>query len=693
VSVAAASLRPLFEPRSIAFVGASRNPASLGRRALRHVIRHGYAGDVHLVHPTADEIEGIAAVRSLDALDAPPDLVFVCTDGDRVLGVIEEAVDAGVPAVAAIAASGAIVSQRDEVLELLGNGTRMLGPNAPGFLSLDPPVTPHISNFLNRPKLQSAPIGLITHSGAVGGVLGDQLLRAGVGLDWLICTGNEFDVGMGECLEYLAERDLRAIGLFVEAVRDREAFLRGLARAAEHGIRVLAVKVGRSAAGARQALTHTGALTGDSALFERELIDAGGTLCDSLEELASALAVASLPAPPVRSVAVAAASGGLAGLIGDLAARAGVAVPDLGDLPNPWDTDVQILDDPEGAADRWRAMLERPEVGAGLLGLGSLPDAAMLRIADALAARPVGKPVVIVPGAGMPAEVLERLRGQAISIPDARLAVEALAWRTEGVDGPPAAPHSASAQGESAGDGSASGAAGATSPPDAGGGLAVVAAEDEAKRLLAAAGVPVPNGRAVATAAAAADFAAGARPPFVLKCLRPALAHKAAAGGVRLGLDADPDAIAAAWSEMAAAVEAATGKPLEAALIEEQASPGLELIVAAAHDPDHGAYLTVGAGGGGVERDPDVAHLLLPADRAAVERALAGLRVGGALGQAAAAAGDDGPAPAALVDVVLAVGRVAAERPGATVEVNPVILPFGGPPIAVDCVIAEDRGD
>lgn len=662
------SLEPLFAPRSIAFVGISRTPSSLGRRAMRHVLQHGFAGDVHLVHPQAAEIDGIAAVRSIAEIEPLPDLVFICTDGDRVVQVIEEAVDAGVPAIAAIAASGSVIHAKDEIRALLErSGARLLGPNSPGYLSVNPSVAPHISNFVSRAELPSAPIGLISHSGAVGGILGDHLVDYGVGLDWLICTGNEFDVGMGECLQFLAQRDLRAIGLFVEAVRDRAAFQRGLQLAAERNLAVLAVKVGRSAAGVRQAMTHTGALAGDSALFERALIDAGGVLCDDLEDLAARLAIATLPRPRVRSVAVGAASGGLAGALGDLAVRSGVAVPDLIDLPNPWDTDVQIVEDPPAAALRWRAMLSRDEIGAGMLGFGSLPDATWAEIIEAFLADPVDKPVVFVPAAGMPSAGLQRLRGRVITVQDGSTAANALAWSMRGADAPPATNASAASH------------TGRVSIDELAG-----------KQLLRDAGVHVPEGAAVESVAEAISFAARADGPFVLKCLRPELTHKAAAGGVRLGLTGGSDELTEAWTQMAAAVERSTGTPMRAALLEQMVAPGLELIVSVSHDVDYGPYLTIGAGGAEVEHDADVAHRLLPADDVCIEDALAGLRIGGATRQAAVARGESGPAPRALVALVGAVTRLAAAHPGWSIEINPVIVPFSAAPVAVDCVITGD---
>jgi acetate---CoA ligase (ADP-forming) len=681
-------LEPLFAPRSVAVVGVSRDPGSLGRRALRHLLAHGFAGEVHVVHPSFEgEIEGNATVRSIAAIEPAPDLAFVCAGGDKVLPILTEAVAAGVGALAVIAASGAIVEQRDEVRALLdGTGVRLLGPNMPGFLSVRPPVAPHISNFVSRERLDPAPIGVIAQSGAVGGVIGELLSEAGVGLDWLISTGNEFDLALGECLEFLAERKLRAIGLFVESVRDPDAFRRGLARAAERGVAVLATKVGRSAAGERQAMTHTGALTGDSALFERELARHGGALCDDLEELAARLAVVTLPRPRRRSVAVAAASGGLAGLIGDLAVSRGLPVPDLGgeNLSNPWDTDVEIVDDPPGAVAYWRRVLDQEEVGSGILGFGSFPEAQLQAVADELTAAPVEVPLVLCAAAGMPAAVRESLRGTAVSLGSPRVAVAALEWWTRGAPGV--------AEGTGTGDSRSPGPAALD--------------EAEAKRRLAASGVAVPWSAAAESAAEAATLAGEREGPVVLKCLRPALLHKATAGGVALNLRG-PEEVERAWTEMAVAIQAATGEPMTAALLEQQLPAGLELIASADTDPDYGPFLTVGAGGGEVERDPDVTHILLspnPADPPvechplvhsrqggvdpeAISEALSGLRIAGALRQAAVHRGEDGAAPAALVRLLEGIAAAAAEN-RAGVEVNPVILPLGaGDPVAADCVM------
>jgi acetyl-CoA synthetase len=288
----------------------------------------------------------------------------------------------------------------------------------------------------------------------------------------------------------------------------------------------------------------------------------------------------------------------------------------------------------------------------------------MTRIATALSQAGIDKPFVLVPAAGMPAQALEPLRGIAIAVPETASAMAALDWWTRGAPG-------AAAEATHAGP------------------ALVEVDEAAAKATLAGLGVATPRGVAVGSSAEAVEFASSEPGRYVLKCLRPAFAHKAAVGAVRLGLTSDE--VAAAWEDMAEAVEAAAGEPMTQALIEEQVAPGLELIVSVGHDDDYGPYLTIGAGGSAVETEADVVHRLLPVQRDDIEAALAQLRIAGALGHAARSGGSEGVAPADLVDLIETLARVGTERHGITIEINPVIVPLGwGASVAVDCLLIDD---
>jgi acyl-CoA synthetase (NDP forming) len=658
-------LTALLEPRSIAMIGVSRREDNLARRALRNLRDHGYRDAIYVIHPSAAEIDGFEAVPSIADLDPAPNLGVICTDGDKALGLIEEAAEAGVEAFVVLAGTGTIVDEAERLREILDrSGARLLGPNSPGFVSASPPVAAHISHFLSRRRLRPAPLGVIAQSGAVGGALADRLLEWEVGLDWLICTGNEQDLGAGEALGFLAPRGLAAVGLFLETVRDLEEFRDGLDSAAASGTRVLAVKVGESAAGQRQALTHSGALTGMSELFAQELATRGGSQCADLDELYACLAVATLPPPTTRSLAVAATSGGLAGLLGDLVVARGMDVPELRGLSNPWDTEGVVLEDPRECAKRWAERLADAEVGAGVLGLSALGEDVVDALVEELTKLDIEKPFVIVPAAGMEPAAMARLAGVAVAVPDARSAVAALAWWT--ADAP-------SSGGRRTGHGT----------------QLTQTNEAEAKAELRRLGLVVPDGKVVRAPGEAFDYADGRDGPFVLKCLEPALAHKAAAGGVRLGLAGTAPELSEAWDEMSGQIESSAGRRMEAALIEEQIAPGLEFLLAIGHDPDYGPYLTLAAGGSKVEQDADIAHRLLPSGkRVDFAAAFAELRIAPALEQAARLRGEAGPVPMDLLRMTEVLADLAAERPGIGAEINPVILPLGGgPPVAVDCIL------
>jgi hypothetical protein len=143
---------------------------------------------------------------------------------------------------------------------------------------------------------------------------------------------------------------------------------------------------------------------------------------------------------------------------------------------------------------------------------------------------------------------------------------------------------------------------------------------------------------------------------------------------------------------MSEELERRTGQTLESALVEEQLAGGLELLVSVGWEERHGAFLTLGSGGASVERQGDVAHRLLPADRDSVEAAFVCLSIGASLAQAARLRGEEGAVPAELVELALALARIAAAKPGVTIECNPVLLPVSaGPPVALDCVVVERR--
>ncbi|MFN8217108.1 MAG: CoA-binding protein [Solirubrobacterales bacterium] len=432
-------LRQLFYPDSIAVVGASRDPRNIGHRYLVHLLEHGYPAErIQVVHPSGEEVAGRPAVSSVGELEGAVDLGLILTAGDRVPELLEQLGEHGVGGVNVFANDGAVISEPARLCEIAKRtGTRILGPNSPGYISVQPDVAAHATQMLSTVRLAHGPVGVISHSGAIGGIVGRSMLECGAGFDTLICTGNEIDLELGECLEFLAtERELRAVGLFVETIRDVESFRRGLRAARAAGTKVCALKVGWSEAARRAAAGHTGADAGRVDLFEAELRREGATLCRDLAEMVAMLAVSSLPAPGPGGLLIGATSGGLTSVLGDTTTAAGLPVPALEGFDNPWDTDIQVVHEPELTGEEWMRELAREEVAAGVLALSAQPDRVMAGLAAGMSRSPAGKPMVVIPYAGLAPEMIAEMPAEAIVWEDAAGACRALAWALGGAEPP-----------------------------------------------------------------------------------------------------------------------------------------------------------------------------------------------------------------------------------------------------------------
>jgi predicted CoA-binding protein len=621
-AVVDASLRALFRPKTVALVGVSRDPRNLGHRYLRHLLAHGFPPEhLQIVHPSAREVLGIATVPGVDDLAEVPDVALVLTPGGPVPELVSELVGAGVRAFNVFANDGPVIDDPDALRSLLRpDGARLLGPNSPGFISAAPPVAAHASQFLGSATLRSRPVGIISHSGAIGGIVARALLEAGSGFDSLICTGNEIDLGLGECLHYLvSEEQPRAIGLFIESVRDFDYFRAGLALAAERGIRVCALKVGWSEAAQRAAHEHTGAETGRVDLFEAELRRAGATLCRDLRELIAMLVVGSLPTPATGGLAIGATSGGLTSVLGDAATEAGLAVPELPGFHNPWDTDIQVVHEPNVVGETWAEALSRDDVGAGVMALSAQTDDTFSGLFEGMGSREVDKPCLVIPYAGLTPELVAKLPPYAAAWEDPATGLRALAWAGTELRGR-RAPDADGFE------------------PDLGspGRLSSVGLESLAAEIVD--DVPEVHGLSGSVWLWPFDVPSGA------------------AIGEPITSRVDTVSLREAWTRL--------GQRSSKALSVTVPPGHMELRLAIGRDPAHGAYATVGVPG------MDDVSVLLPADADGVERALL-------------SSGGRGPSPFATLaaslgtDVVSRLaGAIVAVSELGTVRVEPLAVPL-----------------
>ena len=327
-------LDPLFTPRSIAVIGASPNGGA-GSIVLRNMQRLGYTGTVYPINLKYKEIFGYPCYASLRDLPAPADCAAVLLGSRSLLPMLEEAHAAGVKGVWGFASGFAETGGEGRAMQRRihdfchESGLLFCGPNCVGY-----------ANITDKTCMYSAPlpqafrpgdIGVIAQSGAVLLALGNANRMAG--FSRLISSGNEAALGLADYMDYLADDDAtHVIALFIETIRDPEAFAAACSRAAEKGKPVIALKVGRSELACRVAATHTGAIAGSDrildAFFRRANVMRVNTLDDLLETavLFSGLRGLSAGSPKVGMATV---SGGEMGMLADVCSDSGLIFPPI----------------------------------------------------------------------------------------------------------------------------------------------------------------------------------------------------------------------------------------------------------------------------------------------------------------------------------------------------------------------------
>jgi acetate---CoA ligase (ADP-forming) len=628
-------LAPLLAPRSIAFVGASARPDTPGHDMMRMIRRGGYGGAVYAVNPNYREIEGYPCVAKLADLPSAPDLAVLSVRNDRLEETLAEAIAAGAKA-AVIFASALLQGDHDPPLARrladLANaaGLRLCGPNCMGFYNdLD---RVWVCGFPSPRQPSAGGIAFIAHSGSVFGALAhnDPRLRFALA----VSPGGEATATIADYIAYAVERpEVRVVGLFMETARDPKKFALALERAAERGVPVVALKVGRTEAAAAAALTHTGAMAGSDlayqALFERY----GVIRVETLDELAATLLLLSAERRVCRGGLVAIGdSGGERELMIDLADRVGVRFAAISgatknkiaarldpglEASNPldaWGTGAEFI---PHFAQCFGDLLADPDAALGLFN-ADLRDGYYLHrgFADAAlaAARESDKLVVVATHytqvrhdalaleltlAGTPVldgtvNALTAVRG-ALAYRDFREQPrEALRLSPGGCARRESFRQRLRASPEGALDEAAS--------------LALLEAWD----------VPVIPHRIVESADEAYAAAAELGFPVVCKTAAGAL-HKSDVGGVRLGL-ADEPSLGDAYRDMAARLGARM-------LIAPMARRGVELSLGMVRDPQFGPIVTIGAGGVLVELLDDRRPALAPFGPATARRMLDALKI------------------------------------------------------------------
>ncbi|MFM7071479.1 MAG: acetate--CoA ligase family protein [Planctomycetota bacterium] len=328
-------LESLFHPQSVALIGGSRDPQSMGGTLLRNVC-DSFQGRLHLVHPHAETLAGRPVWKSLAEIPEPIDLAIIAVPAAAVEATVEQCLAKPVQAIVLITAGFAELNEtgRDAEARILRRvaerGVRLLGPNCLGVLNNDSSATLNATFSHGHPP--AGDIGVCTQSGALGFVFPDYMRRWNLGVSQLVSLGNKADVGENDVLAYWSKTDgPRAIQVYLESFQDPRGFLAAVRPLARR--RPVAVLLGgRTAAGSRAAGSHTAALASPDTLSRGLVRQAGGILVDSMVELFDVTAlVAMQPLPKGRRVAVLTNAGGPGVLCADALEDHGLSVPTFSD--------------------------------------------------------------------------------------------------------------------------------------------------------------------------------------------------------------------------------------------------------------------------------------------------------------------------------------------------------------------------
>lgn len=617
-----ASLERLLRPGSIALVGASATPGSLGGSVLLNLEHAGYTGDLYLVNPKRPIIQGRQCLGSIDELPDNIDCAVLAIPGSAVLASIQACAKKEFGSAIVFSAGFAEggeegrAAQRQLADIAHFHGMVLEGPNCLGMVNYVDGIPLTFVVTPPQPPQDIRGAAILSQSGALAAVIAVNMRHYAIPLTYSISTGNEAATGVEDFIEHLiGDPKTRVFALVVEHFRQPKRFLELARRARQAGKSIVLLHPGRSGAARVSAATHTGAIAGDYDAMHTLVAHAGVIHVESLEELVDVTQIlVRCRELPTAGAAVFTESGAFKALALDLCERVQLdvpahsaateselreALPPFIPISNPLDLTAQGLVDPDLYRRTLPPILSDANFGSVILSIILTdPKTTQLKlppIVSAIRALKPSKPVIFAAldeGAPFDFPELEGLRALGVAcFPSAERAIRAMAQVTRSA---------------LLVEPSASETAGPFAIPVRGGLLSEV----ESKRILAGLGIEIPRGGLAESLADATRIAGEIGYPVVLKAQSNDLPHKSDVGGVQLGISS-PEELAAAWSALHRNVQRARPDlTLHGVLVERMARKGFELIVGARNDPQWGPVLMVGSGGVLAEAMKDV--LLLP---------------------------------------------------------------------------------
>lgn len=624
----AASVSRILEPQSVAVVGASREPGSIGNIVFRNLIGGAFTGMVFPVNPGAASVAGVKAFPDLSSIPDPVDLAVIVVPSTRVASVIEDAGRAHVKSIVVITAGFAETGaegaalQADIVESAHRHGMRIVGPNCVGVINTADHVRLNATFAPKQP--QQGSIGFASQSGALGLAILDAAGDLGLGLSSFVSLGNKADVSGNDLLQYWEQDPATSVALmYLESFGNPRKFSR-IARRFSQTKPLVVVKSGRSGAGQRAASSHTAALASNDVLASALFEHSGIIRVNTLEELFDvARVLVNQPLPTGRRVAIVGNSGGPGILAADACDGAGLEVPELSSstqvslrdvlapgagVSNP--VDVIASGTAEHYEQALRIVLEDETIDAALVIFTDATVTDPIAIATAIrrvVESGLDKPILASflsgdIGHSIEASAADGSRRDVPVFPFPEAPVIALShaarlseWRQQPKGSIPALDHIDVLAARTLASRVAA------QHPD---GLWL--SSDDLTALLATVGVNTVQPRSASSADEALVLAREIGGPVALKVVSDTIQHKTDAGGVVLNID--PENVVAEYEAMNTKI----GPTMNGALVQPMIGPGVEVIVGAINDPSFGPVVMFGLGGTATELFADRAFRIVP---------------------------------------------------------------------------------
>ncbi len=707
-------LDSFLKPRSIAIIGASTDVESINGRPLKYLLDKKYPGNVYPVNPKYESILGVKCYPDILSVPLVPDLALIAVNARVAVRILRDCKQRGVKNCIVFSSGFAEAGNEETQAELdriAGMpGMRICGPNCQGMINLFDSVFATFSAAAGPEDLRVGPAGFVSQSGALGFSTFNMAQERGVGFGYVVTTGNQVDLEVAEVAHrILQDARVNVAICYLEGVKSVEN-LRASAQAARAAGKPLCVlKVGKSRAGQKAAMSHTAALTGSSEVFDAFARQENLVVLEDIEEVIDSAAVFGPgKLPGGRGIGIITSSGGAGILMADRCEEKGLVVPELGPetqdlirkyIPpfgsarNPVDLTAQVVNEASQFRICLDAMLERPELDVIIVVMTMIIGQSGDQVAaDAIdASSKTSKPLVVcwtigpetgpmvgrLARAGVPTftspAACARAVARLVSYAERKRVLEGREERVEAVLRPAFA-----------------------AMPFAGQALDLLAAgtaptEYQAKSLLRAYGIPTTR-EAIATGAEeAVNIAREIGYPVAMKISSPDIAHKTEAGAVRLGVGDEQQARQAFREVMENSRRYSPSARLDGVLVQEMVVGGTEVIIGASLDPQFGTVVMYGLGGIFVEVLKDVSLRVAPIGQ---DEALDMIMQTRAYPILLGARGRPRADIEALAKAIVDISRFAAEHSGVLreLDINPlVVLPEGKGVRVVDALMVPEQ--